>query len=104
MNGETLVVKEEFGSVITRSSRTTVVVKDASGNPRAEFEIKNNGQALDLEVGGLKVRLKGRLVIEQTNITESLNGSPTVEAGLINGLKPAAYPEFVELLEKSQDI
>ncbi|MFA5314257.1 MAG: 2-phospho-L-lactate transferase CofD family protein, partial [Methanomassiliicoccales archaeon] len=113
INNETAVIREEFGDDITRDyhengaktpdSRTIVTVKHYDGT-QEEKVLNTKGMVEKILIGGVGVNIKGRLVIEQTNITESLHLSPIVKVGLINKLKPATNDQFIDLLGKAQDI
>ncbi|HUW23026.1 MAG TPA: 2-phospho-L-lactate transferase CofD family protein [bacterium] len=84
------------------------------GNSRAEIDLLRNGGAklrvaLDtkgmgtmVRVGGIPVVIYGRLVIEQTNITESPNFSGIVELGFVDGARPKAIPGLVDLVLQTQ--
>jgi len=111
INGRTVTIKERFGDVISLDnpsgapdSLTVLTVLGQGGYPIETREMKPDGRAADLTVGGVAIKIRGRLVIEQTRITESLHDVMPEEIGLINGVVPTANPEFVALLEKTHDI
>ncbi|MFH0897537.1 MAG: nucleotidyltransferase domain-containing protein, partial [Candidatus Bathyarchaeota archaeon] len=69
INGETAIIKEEFGAQVTRGhvsdgtaapdSRTIVIVRDSSGKEKAQEILDTKGQGLEVAIGGVFVRIRG---------------------------------------------
>ena len=55
--------------------------------------LDTKGLGVDIYPNGKKIKVKGRLVIEQTNLTEGLHYCGIVDFGFVNGVKPQVNKE-----------
>ena len=114
------VIKEDFGDYISRDknivgkspSQTSVKVYKNGNEVQAIFSFNGEvqetntldiyGRAVDIQIEDLHLKLKGRLVVEQTHITDGLNRSAPVEFGFIDGVKPEVNSEVLEALDNTK--
>lgn len=82
-----------------------VLVKpDDAGNPVAHLTLDTMGQGTAVNLEGTEILFKSRLIIEQTNITESFHISPVEKLGFIDRAQPQPNPELVKMINETEDI
>ncbi|MDZ4242050.1 MAG: 2-phospho-L-lactate transferase CofD family protein, partial [Candidatus Omnitrophota bacterium] len=85
-----VLIGEKLGEAI-RPGESATVVRVMRGDETLEVvELDTRGAGKKITVDGKALVLKGRLVIEQTNVTDSLHYSKFERFGFINGKRPAA--------------
>ena len=114
IGGHEAEIQEHFvaGNIIRRApkdhpeqgSHTEVWIRDGDDRLLSKVVLDPNGAGQPVTLGGVSLSVRGRLIIEQTQITDNVHDSPVRDMGLVDGAKAEANPQYVKLLKDTNDI
>jgi len=76
----------------------------SGGRVVTSADLPVDGRALDIVTEDFHLKVKGRLVIGQTHITDSLHHSAPEEFGFVNGKRPKVNPQVLEAMEHTEGL